>query len=72
MATQTRTKSIEARNAWQFECRKEDGSPEDCGFLLRDHDLPQLERMALTHIRETHKVEVPSTYPRSVAKEVKF
>lgn len=73
MAPQTsQTNKIGTRTGWQFECTKENGFPEDCGFLLRNHLLPQLVQFARTHVKDSHQVDVPDTYVESVSKKVTF
>ncbi len=72
MVTQTQTKTIGTRQGWQYECTKDNGMPEDCGYLLRNHDVSELARFSQTHAKDSHKVDVPVDFFRTAAKKVMF
>jgi hypothetical protein len=72
MAPQNQMQKAGTRTAWQFECKDEGGRLSDCGYLIRNHELPQLIGFTVKHVKESHNVDIPESYVRTTATEVRF
>lgn len=73
MAPQTsQTQKAGIRKAWQFECKDENGALSDCGYLIRNHALPELISFTIRHIKDSHQTDAPESYVKSCVTEVRF